>query len=307
MYPDEFDYRRAESVAHALELLEEHAGEEAELLAGGHSLLPTMKSGLASPDVLIDVSEIPGLGEVEVEGDATSIGAMTTYADVVADDAVQENCPAFAEAVGEVGDVQVRNRGTVGGNLAHADPASDLPGAVLAADATIRVEGADGERTIPADEFFLAMYTTAVGEDELLTAVEIPDAGEADAGAYVKKASPASGYAMVGVAVRLHTDGETIEEARVGANGAFTEGRRLEPVEEALAGRDLGGDGPEQGQGREQGLAADAAARATEGVEEWELMDDLQASAEFRARLLEAYTERAIESALDRVPERTAP
>jgi carbon-monoxide dehydrogenase medium subunit len=297
MYPDQFDYRRAESVADALDLLAEHGDEEAELLAGGHSLLPTMKSGLASPDVLIDVSEVPDLTGVETDGDATTVGAMTTYADVVADEDVHEHCPAFAAAVEEIGDVQVRNRGTIGGNLAHADPASDLPGAALAADATIHAEGPDGERTIPADEYFLAMYTTALAEDELLTAVEIPNADEGDAGAYAKKASPASGYAMVGVAVRLHTDGETIEEARVGANGAFTEGRRLEPVEEALAGSDVDAED----------LAADAGGRATEGVEDWELMEDMQASAEFRGRLLEAYAERAIDDALDRVAERAAP
>jgi carbon-monoxide dehydrogenase medium subunit len=291
MYPSPFDYYSADSVSDALDLLDEHADEETELIAGGHSLLPTMKSGLASPDVLVDIGDVPDLDGVGVDGNATTIGALTNYADIVDSEAAWENCPAVAEAAGEVGDVQVRNKGTLGGNLAHADPASDMPAAVLAANATIRATGPDGEREIDADDFFVAMYTTALDEEEILTGVEVPNLGADDAGAYVKKPSPSSGYAMVGVAVRLRTDGEHVENARVAANGALDHATRLGPVEEALT--DAAVD--------EAGLAGDAAGRATDDVEEWELMDDLQASADYRAQLLEVYVRQAIELALDRV------
>ena len=293
MYPAQFDYHRAESVSEALDLLAEFADEEAELLAGGHSLLPTVKSGLATPDVLIDIGRISDLDGIEVGEESVTFGALTSYTDVAASEEAWTNCTSFAEAAREIGDIQVRNAGTVGGNLAHNDPASDLPAAALVSDATIRAEGPDGEREIGIDEFFLATYTTTLSEDEILTSVEVPSLGEGDAGAYVKKASPSSGYAMVGVAVRLHTDGASIEDARVAVNGALTFAQRLEPVEEALSGESLDRDG----------LAADAASHATDDLEDWDFMDDIQASAEFRAHLLSVYAERAIDRALERVDE----
>ncbi|PSQ65602.1 MAG: xanthine dehydrogenase family protein subunit M [Halobacteriales archaeon SW_9_67_24] len=225
MYPDEFDYYEAGSVGEALDLLNEHSGAEAELLAGGHSLLPAMKTGLSSPDVLIDISGIDAMQGIEADGDTLSIGAMTKYSDLTESDAVAEHAPALAEAVRQVGDVQVRNRGTIGGNLAHADPAADLPGAALASDAALVVEGPDGERSIPADDFFFGMYTPDVGPDELLTRVEVPSA-DGGVGAYAKKPSPSSGYAMVGVAALLDTDGGTVTSARVGANAPATTSTR---------------------------------------------------------------------------------
>jgi carbon-monoxide dehydrogenase medium subunit len=291
MYPAQFDYHSAGSVEETLSLMDEHADEDAELLAGGHSLLPTMKSGLAEPDVVIDIGDIPGLDGVTVGEATTTIGALTNYATLVDDDEAREAIPVVAEATAEIGDIQVRNAGTVGGNLAHADPASDLPAAMLVADATVHAEGPDGERTIPIDDFFLATYATALDERELLTRVEVPTVGPHDTGAYVKKASPSSGYAMVGVAARLETDGEEIENARVAANGALDHAARLEPVEDALEGVAVD----------DADAAGEAAAHATEDVEEWQLMDDLQASGEFRAQLLEVYAERAIQQALDRV------
>ncbi|QZP39484.1 FAD binding domain-containing protein [Halobaculum magnesiiphilum] len=294
MFPDEFDYYAAESVPEALELLDEHSDAETELLAGGHSLLPAMKSGLSSPDVLIDVSGIDALHGVSVEGDTLSIGAMTTYSDLLDVDAAHEHAPAFTAAVEQVGDEQVRNRGTVGGNLAHADPASDLPGAALASDATVVAEGPDGEREIPIDDYFFGMYATALDPGELVTRVEIPSAADA-AGAYAKKPSPSSGYAMVGVAALIETDGDTVTGARVGANGVLDHGVRLEPVEEALVGSTLDDDAVEV-----------AASVATDEVDEMMMMSDLQASAEFRATLLEAYTKRALAAAADTATPRAA-
>ncbi|MFB6167222.1 MAG: xanthine dehydrogenase family protein subunit M [Haloferacaceae archaeon] len=288
MFPDEFDYYAADSVAEAVDLLDEHSGEETELLAGGHSLLPAMKSGLSSPDVLIDVGDIDALHGVEVEDGALVVGAMTSYSDLLDVDAAHEHAPAFTDAVSQVGDEQVRNRGTVGGNLAHADPASDLPGAALAADATIVAEGPNGERRIPAEDYFFGMYATALDPGEIVTRVEIPSAADA-LGAYAKKPSPSSGYAMVGVAARIETDGGTVTSARLGANGVLDHGVRLEAVEGALEGEPLGDDTFE--------AAADV---ATDGLDETMMMSDLQASAEFRATLLEAYTKRALASATDR-------
>jgi carbon-monoxide dehydrogenase medium subunit len=289
MYPDEFDYYRADSVAEAIDLLNEHVSAETELLSGGHSLLPTMKSGLASPDVVIDIGHIDALSGIDDEGDRVSIGANTTYAEVDDSEAVWTAAPALAEAAHNVGDVQVRNRGTMGGNLAHADPASDLPGAALASDATIVVEGADGEREVDADDFFMGMYMTDVQPGEILTRVEVPKMGEG-AGAYAKKPSPSSGYALVGVAATLHTQGGRIDAASVGANGAMDHGVRLGPVEDALAGASLD----------DSDAIEAAAARAAEDLDETMMMEDLQASSEFRAQLLEVYTERALTAAADR-------
>jgi carbon-monoxide dehydrogenase medium subunit len=290
MYPDEFDYYSADDVQGALDLLAEHSDESTELLAGGHSLLPAMKTGLSSPDVLIDISGIDSMMGIESDGDTLSIGAMTHYSEMADSDAVWEHAPAFADAVQQIGDVQVRNRGTIGGNLAHADPASDLPGAALASDATIIVEGPDGERSVPVDEFFFGMYATDINEDELLTRVEVPSAGDNSVGAYAKKPSPSSGYAMIGVAALLHTDDGTIDSARIGANGAMDHGVRLEPVEEALTGASFDGDTIE-----------DAADLACDDLDTGMMMSDLQASSEFRAQLLRVYTKRALNTAVDQV------
>ena len=290
MFPAAFEYERATTVDEAVSLLADHQDVDVELLAGGHSLLPTIKSGLAAPDVLVDVSDVAELAGISVDERSSTIGATTTYVDVTTHDELASVAADFVEAVAMIGDRQVRNVGTVGGNIAHADPASDLPGVVLAADATMHITGPNGERAVPADEFFLAMYTTDVGPNDVLTAVELPNLGPHDAGTYVKRSSPSSGYAMIGVAVRLFTDGGTITDARVAVNGAFETARRLHPVEDALIDASPSDD-----------LAADAGARATEDVESWELMEDVHVSSEFRGHLLGVYTERAVEQALDRI------
>ncbi|AXG11255.1 FAD binding domain-containing protein [Haloplanus rubicundus] len=285
MYPDEFDYERPETVDEALDLLTEYP--EAEVLAGGHSLLPTMKSGLASPDLLVDISRIDEMRGIDHADGTVSIGGLTNYATIDESEVVRENVTVFAEAAHAVGDVQVRNRGTVGGNLAHADPASDLPAAALAADATMVVRGPDGERRVDADDFFFGMYATDVAEDELLTHVEFP-ARPAATGAYAKKPSPSSGYAMVGVAVSLTVDAGIVEDVGVAANGIMDHGVRLDPVEEALRGTTPDDE-----------LVRRAAESAADELDEMMMMDDLQASAAFRAQLLESYAERALREAGD--------
>lgn len=288
MFPAEFDYLRADSVDEALTLLADNP--EAELLAGGHSLVPTMKTGLATPEAVVDIGGIDGLQGIDHREDSIRVGAMTTYATVAGDEGFWADATVVAEAARAVGDIQVRNRGTIGGNIAHADPASDLPAAVLAADATIEATGPDGTRTLDVDGFFRGMYDTALADDEILTAIEFPAQSETAGGAYEKRPSPSSGYALVGVAATLATDGDTITSAGVAANGVLDHAVRLDPVEAALEGEPL-----------EEEVLADAAERAAEDLEEMRMMDDLQASAEFRAQLLRAHTRDALETAADRV------
>lgn len=290
MYPRSFEYHAASTVADALDLLDEHGDRDLELMAGGHSLLPTMKSGLATPEVVVDLGNVDELVGIEHDDGSTRIGAMTTYTALVEDDDLALTT-CLPETAAVIGDEQIRNLGTIGGNLAHADPAADLPGAVLASDATIHAQGPGGERTIPVSSFFEGMFTTTLGEDELLTAVEVPHLGPQDGAAYVKKESPSSGYAMVGVAAVLKTDGSTITAARVAANGALDHAQRLAGVEDALSDESLD----------TEDVAESAAAHATDDVEDYMLMDDTQASGEFRAHLLEVYTRRAIETAMERV------
>jgi len=288
VYPAEFDYYRADTVEGALDLLADNPG--AELLAGGHSLIPTMKTGLSSPEALVDMGGIDSLQSVEHDAEAgvTRIGAMATYSTVTDDEACWESIPVVAEATQAIGDKQVRNRGTVGGNIAHADPASDLPAAVLAADATVHARSPDGERTIPIEDFFLGMYATALDEEEILTAIEIPHHGDAGA-AYEKRPSPSSGYALVGVAAVLDVEDGEIDSARVAANGVMDHGVRLDPVEAAL-----------EGAAPKAEVLAEAAERAADDLDEVMMMDDLQASSEFRAQLLTVHTRDALEAAADR-------
>ena len=287
MYPDEFEYHRPATVGDAIETLVDNP--DAEVLAGGHSLIPAMKTGLSSPDALVDIGDIDDLTGIDERGGRVRISALTDYATIHESDVVNEAATVLSEAAGEIGDVQVRNRGTIGGNVAHADPASDLPGAVLAADATVTVAGPDGRRTVAVDEFFHGMYETDVGETEILTGIEVP-AAETTGSTYVKRPSPSSGYALVGVAAALETDGEVVESARVAANGVMDRAVRLTPTESALEGVAVD----------DTAAFADAAGEATTDLDEFMIMDDLQASSEFRANLLRQYTERAVTTAVER-------
>lgn len=288
MYPPQFDYHRAETVDEALALLETHADRDPRILAGGHALLPEMKNGRASPETLVDIGDVVELAGIEVGNDETVVGALTTYADVVGSDPLWDRATVLAEAAGEVGDVQIRNRGTIGGNLAQADPGGDLPAAAVAADATVLMRGADGERAIPAEEFFVGENATALGADEIVTGVRVPHATEAG-GAYAKKTHPASGYAMVGVAAAVTVDDGEVTDARVAANGATNVPIRLTAVEEALVGDAV-----------DSGAVKAAADRVGDGLDPTDLRSDVYASGEFRAQLLAAYAERALETAVDR-------
>jgi carbon-monoxide dehydrogenase medium subunit len=285
MYTDDFDYYRADSVGEAVDLLGEHDG--AELLAGGHGLLTRMKVGEESPPALVDISGLDGLGAVERDGDAVQIGALATHADVAASDVVRADARALADAAGALGDLQIRNGGTLAGNLAHGDARSDPPAAALALAADLVVHGADGERTVPVADLFAGDFETTLGEQDVVTAVRVPvDGGES---AYVRRRNPLSGYATVGVAVALETESGSVTAARAAATGAPPHPVELPGVADALTGADLDDD-----------VAADAATHAMDDLDVSSLNADVEASAEFRAHLLEVYTERAVAAAVER-------
>ncbi len=283
MFPPEFDYRRAASVEEALSLL---ADDGARVLAGGQSMIPELKTGQAAPGTLVDVGDLDALTGIDVGERETAVGAITTYAELAGADELWEHAPVLAEAATELGDRQVRNRGTIGGNLAQADPDGDLPAAVVAADATIVVRGRDGEREIPAGDFFVGDGETVL-DDELVTTVRVP---HADGGVYVKKEHPATGYAMVGVAAVVEVDGgDTVSTVGVAANGVQPHAVRLPSVEEALSG----------GPVTDEAIEA-AAEQAPDDLDSEAIPSDPYASGEFRANLLSTYAERALARAVER-------
>jgi len=286
MIPAPFDYRRAATLEEAVALLQEH-GEEAKLLSGGHSLLPILKARLARPALLIDIGRIPGLSGISREEGALRIGALTTHREIEASPLVREACPLLAEAAERIGDVQVRNRGTIGGSLAHADPAADYPAAALALEAEVSATGPKGARTIPAEKFFTGPLETALGPTEILASLRVPLPRARSGGVYLKAAQQASGFAVCGVAALLTlAPNGTVASARVGVTGVAAPAYRAKGVEETLAGKSLSAENIKA-----------AAARAAEGVAP---LDDFYASAEFRAHLARVYTERALKEAARR-------
>ena len=286
MIPNSFDYVAAKSLDEALSLLGKHK-EDARLLAGGHSLIPAMKLRLAQPQILIDISRIKDLSYIRQEGNGIRIGAMTTHYLIESSDLLRRVCPLLTETATHLGDVQVRNKGTIGGSLAHADPAADWPAAVIALDAEIVAAGPKGDRTIKADKFFTALFTTALEAGEILREVRFNAPTGRVGQCYKKFRHPASGFAVVGVAVSLSLDGSgKCQSAGVGITGASPKAYRAGAVENALKGATLD----------DKTLSA-AAAHATDGVD---ANSDLFASGEYRRHLAEVYTRRALEMAVSR-------
>jgi carbon-monoxide dehydrogenase medium subunit len=238
MYPASFDYSAPSTIDEALQLLAQH-GESAKLLAGGHSLLPLMKLRFAQPTHVVDLRRIPSLRGIRREGSALIIGAMTTYNELVTSTDVHDSAPAIVDAASQIGDPQVRNRGTIGGSLAHADPAADLPAVILALGATIVAVGPAGRRTIPADEFFRDLFSTALGTNELIAEVRVPVSTARSASAYAKHAHPASRFALVGAAAAIDLErmSDRIQRVRIAVTGFGNTPLRAISVEEALTGR----------------------------------------------------------------------
>jgi carbon-monoxide dehydrogenase medium subunit len=286
MNPTAFAYHRAASVDEAIALLTSQ-GSGAKLIAGGHSLLPIMKLRLAEPESLIDIGRLGELRGVRQDGTEIVVGALTTHSEIGRDSLVLSAAPLLAETASRIGDRQVRNRGTIGGALAHADAASDYPAAVLALEASIMAKGPNGARSIPAREFYLDFLTTALAPDEVLTEVRFPALAGNAGWSYQKLANQASGYAVVGVGavVMLNRDG-TCAAARIAVTGAAAVPWRAERAESALRDRRLG----------DSEIIA-AAELADNGAE---MLDDLHASAEYRRRVTRGLTRRAIEEATQR-------
>lgn len=287
MYSPQFDYYRARSVEEAGALLKQHPG--AKLLAGGHTLIPLLKLRLAAPPALIDIGRIAALKGVEAKDGVVRIGALTTHAEIASSQVVREQCPALAEAAGHVGDPAVRNRGTIGGNVAHADPASDLPTVLAALGASFVITSGGGQRSVPADRFFTGLMATAVGEGDLLTAIEVPAQAAGQASAYVKFEHPASRYAVLGVAAVLTVSGGTCKSAAVAVGGLVPKPTRAASVERRLTGQALS-----------DATITSAAADVASDLG-GEIIGDLYASAEYRKAMAPVWVKKALAAAAARV------
>jgi carbon-monoxide dehydrogenase medium subunit len=283
MIAAEFDYVRANTLDEALSLLSQN--EEAKVLAGGHSLIPAMKLRLAQPSLLVDISRIKDLTYIREEDGQICIGAMTTHYQIESSDLLKSICPLLPDCASHIGDMQVRNKGTIGGSVAHADPAGDWPAAIIALNAELVATSKNGERTIKADNFFVDMLTTALEPGEILREIRIKKTDGRTGHAYVKMPHPASGFAVVGVAANLSFNGGSeCKSASIGITGVSAKAYRASAVEDTLIGAKL-----------DLQTISSAASRATEGVD---INGDLFASDDYRRHLAQVYTRRAISAAI---------
>jgi carbon-monoxide dehydrogenase medium subunit len=286
MIPAQFDYLTPATLDEAISLLGERP-DEAKILAGGHSLIPAMKLRLAMPQVLIDIGRIKDLSYIREEDGQIRIGAMTTHYEIESSDRLRDICPILPECAAQIGDVQVRNKGTIGGSLAHADPAADWPAAAIALKAEIVAASANGDRVIKIDDFFVDMLTTQLEAGEILREIRIPTPAGKYGQAYQKMPQPASGFAVVGVAVHLALDrGGACESSSIGITGVASKAYRASGVENALKGNAL-----------DEQTIARAAAAAADGVS---INGDLYASESYRTHLAQVYARRAIQAAASR-------
>jgi len=276
MIPSTFDYEVAESAEHAVSLL--GSREDAKLLAGGHSLIPLLRLRVTRPSLLVDLGRIPELSYVRDAGEWLAIGALTRYKALQDDPLIQEHCPIVSHTAGLIGDPQVRHRGTIGGSLAHCDPASDFPAVILALAAELTVTGPDGERTVPASEFFQGVFDSAIGPDEVLTEIRVPKLGSWTGWSYLKFTRRAQDWATVGVAALVRRENGGIDDARIALTNMGATPLRAEAAEKAL----IAGE-------------ADPAEHIAEGTEP---PTDTGASAEFRAHLARVVGRRALEEAM---------
>jgi len=282
MYPAAFEYHSPATVREALDLLGRHK-DDAKLLAGGHSLLPAMKLRLARPAHLVDLRKVPGLTGIKEDGGMLVIGAMTTHYQIESSPVVKAKCPVLAATAAMIGDPMVRNLGTIGGSLAHADPAADYPATIIALGAEMVAESPKGKRTIKADDFFKGLLTTSLADDEILTEVRVPVTAANTGAAYLKFPHPASRFAVVGVAAVVTVDGGKVSKASVGITGAGTHATRAKGVEAAIAGK-----------APDAASIQAAAEKAPDGVD---VQADLQGSVEYKQHLLKVFAKRAIETA----------
>ena len=283
MIPQQFEYSAPKTLDEALGLL----AEGAKPLAGGMSLIPMMKLRLATPEHLVDLGRIKDLSYIREQGGELHIGATTTHHDVESSSLVRGKCPLLAETASHIGDVQVRNMGTIGGSVAHADPAADYPAALQALEAKIVLKGAKSERTVPAEEFFVDTFTTALEPGEIVREVIVPLDGAGTGTSYQKVLQPASGFAIVGIAVRVRKQGDKVTMARIGVTGLSNRAFRATEAEKALEGR--------------SGTPAEIQAVAALVGQGIDANSDLHASADYRLHLAAVYAGKALATALGRI------
>ncbi|MHB8619675.1 MAG: FAD binding domain-containing protein [Chloroflexota bacterium] len=286
MYPASFEYLAPTSLDETLSLLAKH-GDDAKLLAGGHSLVPAMKLRLIEPRYLIDLSHLPDMRGIRVDGEELVAGALTLHADVASSEAVRVHLPALAEAAAVIGDLQVRNRGTIGGSVAHADPAADFPVILLALDASFVLVSPSASRTVAAGDFFIDFFTTALEPGEVLTEIHVPLQPAGTGMSYVKLSHPASGYVVVSAGAAIARDAANrCSSARVVVGGLSGAPARAAATEAELLGQPLSAE-----------VIALAAAKAADGTDP---EGDLYGSAEYKRHLATVYVRRAVERAAER-------
>jgi aerobic carbon-monoxide dehydrogenase medium subunit len=286
MIPNNFEYFAPTTIEEALKLIDKY-GDDCKILSGGHSLIPILKLRLATPAVVVDIGRIKELKQIRIDGKTIRIGAGVTHAELVKSADLKKHCPLICETAEQIGDQQVRNRGTIGGSLAHADPAADWPAAILALDAEIVARSSKGERVIKASDFFVDVMTSAVKTDEIVTEVRIPAPAQPQAAVYLKVPQSASGYAIVGVAAQLKLKDGKCEEVNIGITGLAPKAYRAKSAEDALRGNVLD----------ETNIGA-AAAKAD--ADAGDAMEDIHASGEYRRHLARVYAGRAVQAAAKR-------
>ena len=283
MIPQNFEYSAPSNLNEALALL---AGGNAKVLAGGMSLIPLMKLRLAAPDHLVDLSQVPDLKSIREEAGSIRIGAMATHYDIESSPLIRSKCPLLADAASHIGDVQVRNMGTIGGSIAHADPAADYPASLIALEAQVKIASAKGERTVGIGEFLVDAMTTALDPGEIVREVIVPVETSGTGVAYQKMVQPASGFAIVGAAARVRRSGGKVSFVRVGITGLAGKAFRASAVEKLLDGT--------------PGSAADILKAAAVVADGADANSDLHASAGYRRQMAKVYTARALTQALSR-------
>jgi aerobic carbon-monoxide dehydrogenase medium subunit len=283
MVPGSFEYFAPRTLGAAIKILGDHR-DDVKILSGGQSLLPLMKMRLSKPGFIVDIGRIPDLDSIVEADNSLIIGALVTHAEIESSDLLKSKCPLLPKTATTIADVQVRNRGTIGGSIAHADPAGDWPAAIVALDAEIKIVGPRGERWVKCGEFFLGLLMSVLQPDEIVTAIKVPVTGT-DKTAYLKAAPRSSGFAVVGVAVRLAIDSAgNCSRAAIGITGVTDKAYRPERVEQMLTGKRL-----------DSAIVQQAVAEACRNVEP---IEDINGSAEYRKQLTEVYVARAIEAAL---------
>ncbi len=283
MIPGSFEYYAPRSLSDAVQYLSAHK-DDVKILSGGQSLLPLMKMRLSKPGYILDIGRIAGLDSITEEDDNLIIGSLVTHAQIEDSELLKKKCPLLPQTATTIADVQVRNRGTIGGSIAHADPAGDWPAAIMALDAEIKIVGPSGERWVKCDDFFLGLLMSVLEPDEVVTAVKVP-VTDNDKTAYLKAAPRSSGFAVVGVAVRMAMDPSGVcRRIALGITGITDKAYRAQRVEQMLTGKKV-----------DSKLIEDAAVESTRNVD---VVEDINGSSEYRAHLTHVYVARAIQAAL---------